>query len=73
MKGTLSEEDSHLIEKCANYSKDAYYKTVKGKFIEDIKTDTQSYVSLDGESIVFTVNDTSSLVISFSLSGVLFA
>ena len=61
MKGDLSEEDSHLIEKCANYSKDAYYKTVKGKFIEDIKTDTQSYVSLDGESIVFTGQGTTSM------------
>ena len=61
MKGNLSSEDSKLIEKCANYSKDAYYKTVKGKFIEDIKTDTQSYVALEGETIVFTGQGTTSM------------
>ena len=48
MKGDLGVEDSQLIEKCANYSKNAYYKTVKGTFIEDVDTDTQSYVALDG-------------------------
>ena len=60
MKGDLSNEDSQLIEKCANYSKDAYYKTVKGKFIEDLDTDTQSYLSLEGETIVFTGQGTTS-------------
>ena len=60
MKGDLSIEDSQLIEKCANYSKDAYYKTGKGKFIEDLDTDTQSYLSLEGETIVFTGQGTTS-------------
>lgn len=61
MKGNPNHCDFKLIEDCAQYSNDAYYKTVAGKFIEDIETDTQAFVSVDGDKIIFTGQGTTSV------------
>lgn len=48
--------DTQLIEKCARYANDAYTNTIKGTFIEDIKTDCQSFVILneDEDEVIIT-------------------
>lgn len=53
--------DTLLIEQCAAYSKDAYAMEVDGVFIEDKETDTQSFVVVDGDYIVFTGQGTTSV------------
>lgn len=62
--------DTVLIEKCATYSKDAYAMKVDGMFIEDEKTDTQSFVAVNGDYLVFTGQGTTSVkdwMIDFTL------
>ena len=48
--------DTQLIEKCARYANDAYTNTINGTFIEDIKTDCQSFVILneDEDEVIIT-------------------
>ena len=57
----ISTCDTLLIEKCAKYSRDSYAKTVEGIFIEDTPTDTQAFLTVDGDNIVFTGQGTTSV------------
>ena len=53
--------DTELIEKCAGYANDAYTNTLKGVFIEDVKTDCQSFVILNEDEIIITGQGTTTM------------
>ena len=61
MKGDPNTCDTDLIELCAGYANDAYYKTVDGTFIEDIDTDTQSFVAIQDKKLIITGQGTTSV------------
>jgi predicted lipase len=56
----IPQQHKELINLCSNYSKNAYKKTVKGKFIEDKETDTQAYVSYEDNNIIISGQGTTS-------------
>ena len=57
----ISKRHKKLIEVCANYSNDAYKKTVDGIFIEDKDTDTQAYISYKDNDIIISGQGTTSM------------
>lgn len=61
MKGDPESCDTELIELCADYANKAYYKTVEGTFIEDIETDTQSFVSVENRKLIISGQGTTSV------------
>ena len=57
----LPQHHKELISLCSEYSKNAYKKTVKGKFIENKDTDTQAFVSFENNNIIISGQGTTTL------------
>lgn len=66
MKDKLDDIDIKLILKCAEYSYDAYVdinnKNKNGFFVENKHTDTQSYLSISDDTIIFSGQGTTTLI-----------
>lgn len=59
---TVTKRHSKLIELCAKYSNDAYFKKIEGRFIENKETDTQAFISYtEDKSIIITGQGTTTL------------